>query len=269
MDLKDVLISLLPQGSAWQLDEDGDFYKTLEGSGLNHKPAFEFIKSIAFTREPLQTPFLSDLEKEYGLITNSSLTEQERRDYLHGVVYAPRSTGTAEYLETQLQAAGFDVQVHVNSPAVDPGKFYGGGGGEMITNNIFYDRTIVEARHDQALWSYVFFIGGDAVRDSNGYLQAIAPVAISDELKILFRQLVLKYKPVHSWGVAVINADADYFTFAPTDQAILESARGFGDDTQTTGGYWWDQNLGDLYFIDDVTLELIIDDIAGDYLIEG
>jgi hypothetical protein len=269
LTLKDVLISLLPPGSLWDLDEDGDFYKTLEASGDNHTPAYEFLKTLAYIREPLQTPILSDLEKEYGLLTSATLTEQERREYLHGVVYAPRSTGTHEYLQDQLQAAGFDVQVYPNSPAVDPARFYGGSGGEMVVNNVLYDRTITEARKFQELWSYVFFVGGDAVRDADGFLVAIAPVYIAPELKVLFRELILKYKPLHSWGIAVINAENDFFTFAPSDEAIVDAPRGFADDTQTTGGYWWTQNLGDVYLIDDITLELLVDDVTGDYLIEG
>ena len=268
MTLKDVLISLLPAGALWDLDESGDLYKTLEGMGDNHTPIYEYLKTLAFIREPLETPILSDLEKEYGLLTNTSLTEQERRDYLHGVVYAPRSTGTYEYLQDQLQAAGFAVQVHANSPAVDPGMFYGGAGGEMVTNNIFYDRTVAEARADRDLWSFVFFVGGDAVRDTNGELLTIAPVIISEGLVSLFRELILKYKPVHSWGIAVIN-EADYFTFAPGDEAIIDAPRGFADDTQTTGGYWWEHNLADTFLIDDVTYELLVDDVTGDYLLEG
>lgn len=268
MNLKDVLISMLPQGSLWDLDEDGDLYKTLEGMGDNHTPVYDYTKQLAFIREPSNTPILSDLEKEYGLLLNTALTEQERRDYLHGVVYAPRSTGTWEYLQTQLQAAGFNVQVHVNSPAVDPTLFYGGAGGEMVTNNIFYDRSVLDALKDPNLWGYLFFVGGDAVRNADGSLAAIVPVIIPDNLKVLFRELILKYKPLHSWGVAVIN-DADYFTFATGDEAEVDTLRGFADDEQTTGGYWWTHNLSDTYIFDDVTFELIVDDISGEYLLEA
>ena len=267
LSLKDVLISLLPKGSIWDLDEAGDLYKLLEGSGDNHTTIYEYLKTLAYIREPLQTSILPDLEKEYGLLLNTSLTDQERRDYLHGVAYAPRSTGTHEYLQEQLQAAGFNVQVHVNSPAVDPARFYGGAGGEMVTNNVVYDRTIVEARKYQALWGYVFVVGGDAVRDADGSLAVVAPVIISSVLRNLFRELILKYKPLHSWGIAVIN-DADYFTFAPGDEAIVDAPRGFADDTQTTGGWWWEQSLADTYLIDDVTYELIVDGVSGDYLLE-
>lgn len=271
MTLRDVLIALLPDGALWDLDEAGDFYKLLEGAGNNSEIVRQFLATLAYTREPLEIPveLLPDLEKEYGLLVNESLTIQERRDILHGVVYAPRSTGTAEYLQTQLQNAGFAVQVHVNSPAVDPGLFFGGAGGELITNNKLYDRSIFEARSVQGLWSYVFFIGGDAVRADNGALLTIAPVVISDELKSQFRELVLKYKPVHSWAIAVMN-DADYFTFAPTDDAIIDAPRGFADDDMTTGGYWWayENSSVSSFVIDDITYELITDDVSGEYLTE-
>jgi len=267
MDLKDVLIAMLPQGALWDLDEEGDLYKTLVGVGANHTPVYEYTKQLALIREPKETPILSDLEKEYGLLVNASLTEQERRDYLHGVAYAPRSTGAWEYLQSQLQAAGFNVQVHVNSPAVDPTIFYGGAGGEMVTNNVFYDRTILNALKDPNLWGYIFFVGGDAIRGSDGALLAIVPIVISDSLKALFRELILKYKPLHSWGMAVIN-DAGYFTFATGDEAEVDAVHGFADDAQITGGYWWTHNLSDIYIYDDVTLEYIIDEITGEYLLE-
>lgn len=267
LTLKDALIAMLPSGGLWRLDEGGDLYKALEAIGDNNEPVYEFLKNLAYIREPSLTPFLSDLEKEYGLITNSSLTEQERRDYLNGVVYAPPSTGTYEYLQTQLQNAGYNVQVHVNSPAVDPVRFFGGSGGEMVTNNENYDRTIQEARKYRYLWGHVFFIGGDAVRGPDGELLTIAPIILTGSSKDLFRELILKYKPVHSWAIAICN-EADYFTFASGDQAEYDTLRGFSNDTQTTGGYWWTQNAGQVFLIDDVTHELLVDDTTGDYLLE-
>ena len=244
LTMTDVLISLLPSGAIWELDESGDLYNLLDGSGTNHTTIHTYLKTLAFLREPRLTPILQDLEKEYGFFPNTSLTEAERREYLHGVAYAPASTGTWEYLEEQLQAAGFAVQVHTNSPAVDPSLFYGGAGGELMTNNILYERSFIGVLKYPLLWSYVFFIGGNDTRAADGSLTAIAPVIIADDLRTKFRELVLKYRPVHSWPIAVIN-NSDYFMFATADQAeAFPTTQAFSDDDQTTGGYWWRHDLG-------------------------
>lgn len=268
LNLTDVIESLFFEGSLGEIDRDGDLYKMLKGMGANHEDIYAFLKTLAHIRVPRLTPYLADLEKEYGLLTNTSMTEAERREYLHGVVYAPRSPGTAEYLEDQLQNAGFPVQVHANSPAVDPALFYGGAGGEMITNNENYDRTITEARADRNVWSYVFIIGGDAVRDADGSLLAVAPAPVASNVRSLFRELVLKYKPVHSWGVAVIHEDWDYFTFSENDDLTTDAPRGFADDEQSAGGFWWEDSFAPPLLIDDVTLEFIVDGVSGDYLTE-
>lgn len=264
LSLFDAIVSLWPRGAAGNIEPDGDLYKTFQAMADNHETVRLFLEKLAYIREPKLTPYLSDLEKEYGLLTNSSLTEQERRDYLHGIVYATPSPGTHEYLEYQLQNAGFNVQVHVNSPAVDPGRFYGGAGGEMVTNNILYERTIQEARDDRNVWSFVFVIGGDAIRDEvTDELLAVAPIIIPDNLRVLFRELVLKYKPLHSWGIAVIN-DEDYFTLSPDpDLIIVDAPRGLADDEQTIGGWCWEFGLSDTFIIDDYTFEFVAEIITG------
>lgn len=263
-DFTDVILSMWPPGTLGNIDTEGDLYKAIKGMAANHKSLYDFLKELAYIREPKLTSYLSDLEKEYGLLPPVvTLSDTSRRENLHGIVYATPSTGAYDYLEQQLQNAGFPVQVHVNSPAIDPALFFGGAGGEMITNNVFYDRTIQEARDDRRVWSYVFFIGGDALRDeTTGELLAVAPIIIPDESRDLFRELVLKYKPLHSWGVAVIN-DVDYFTFSQDDEQVTDAPRGFADDEQTTGGYWGIANIGDTFLIDDVSLEFVVEESAG------
>lgn len=78
------------------------------------------IKRIQYTRDPTNTLVLSDLEKEYGVITNDNLTEEQRINLLIPLVYAKKTNGTDDDLQTKFDQAGFDVTVYQNSPAIDP-----------------------------------------------------------------------------------------------------------------------------------------------------
>ena len=53
----------------------------------------------------------------------SAATEAERRQRLKAVMFRRSELPTYDMLEEKLQDAGFDVQVHANSPAVDPNTF--------------------------------------------------------------------------------------------------------------------------------------------------
>jgi len=246
-----------------------DLMNLILGMGDNHQEIRDFLKELAYLREPLLTPYLSDLEKEYGLLNNAGLSETERREKLHGVVYAPPSTGTHEYMQDQLRNAGFDlVQVHPNNLASSPGNFFGGHGGEMITNNELYDRTILETVKEQALWPYVFVLGEEAVYDNSGKLVHVAPYIVSDALRLTFRELVMKYKPVHAWGIGVIHDDDRWFTWSENDTVGTSTTMGFANEDQTTGGFWYDAP-GPYVLKDDATDALLLDDATSVYLLDG
>jgi hypothetical protein len=218
----------------------GDFDRLLTSIGENYDYAYEFLKVLAWIRNPYKTTILSDLEKEYGVLTDLNVSEQNRRNYLASIVYAGESNGTLEYLEEKLINAGFAVQVHPNDPAVDPVIFGAGAGGELIVNSKQYDRTMIDARSSNKHFNYIFFIGGDATRDADGRLTSIDKVLIDEDRKEQFRTLVLKYKPLHSWAIALIN-DTEWFRTATGDNAEFDNERGYSNDSQTTGGYYFDE----------------------------
>lgn len=120
---KAVYEALLPEGSIWTPKPDGGLDELLEGMGTADENVIDFLASLASLRDPATTTILSDLEKEYGIVPAATLTEAERRQALSTIVYQDRSTGSAQELQTVLQSNGFDVQVHENSPAVDPDLF--------------------------------------------------------------------------------------------------------------------------------------------------
>jgi hypothetical protein len=123
--MKAVFDALLPDGSFWHYKPGGDFDKLISGMGDNAQAMFEFLGAIANQRDPYLTNMLSDLELEYGLLTDERLTEQDRRDQVAAIKFAKPGTGSYTYLQDRLIAAGFDLIVTPNDPALDPNMFLG------------------------------------------------------------------------------------------------------------------------------------------------
>jgi len=154
---------------------------------------------------------LPELEDDYGVIPQDGQTEAERRIALDSFMFARSSSGAYDILQQKLQAAGFDVQVHVNSPAVDPAlfiNFFSSPVGQLIIN----DPDLVEEYTlpvDAGYWSQIFFVGGDATRDGLGNLTAIDPANVDPERRQTLKNIILKYKPQFSW-CAYVDTYTDY-----------------------------------------------------------
>jgi hypothetical protein len=124
--MKEFYESLLPKGTFWRPVVGGFLDNFLDGIGDNLQEIYEFLRGLARIRNPYLTPYLSDLEKEYGIITDLRLSEETRRQILAAAVYAAPGTGSQTDLQTALHTAGFtNLFVYQNSPAVDPRRFLG------------------------------------------------------------------------------------------------------------------------------------------------
>ena len=121
--MRSVIDAIIPEGAAWSVAPGEDWDKLYDGIALNWATIDEFLAELSSTRDPALTAFLADLEKEFGVFTNPNLTEQQRRDQLTPVVFNRSSNGSVDAMQTALGNAGFTVQVHENSPAVDPAIF--------------------------------------------------------------------------------------------------------------------------------------------------
>jgi hypothetical protein len=224
----------MPPGALWVPETDAGLDQLLDGISENSEETRIFLASLAFLRNASLTPILSDMEKEYGLLQNTSLTEQERRNRLRAAMTDRFGFG-ADYMESKLQAAGFDVQVHINNPVVDPDQFLfeafkcpaakttsvagntnavaGGLGGELVVNGDLYDansppRELIDYTipADPGYWGLFFFIGGDATRDVvTDELLTIDPALLSISRREEIRGLIVKYKPLHSWAGLIVN----------------------------------------------------------------
>ena len=120
---RQVLDALLPPGSLWTPEDGEGFDQLLDGLAEQSETVREFLAGLARLRSPELTPVLADLEKEYGIVPDEALTEAVRRARLLAVKTAVSGDGSADFMQAQLRAAGFDVYVHVNNPPVDPGLF--------------------------------------------------------------------------------------------------------------------------------------------------
>jgi hypothetical protein len=118
--------SLHPDGAFWAPKPGGDYDKVLDALADFEAGLFDDLVLLGKLRDPDATPILSDLEREYGLLPNEALSEEERRAQLRSIVYARRGTGSIDDLQRRLDAAGFDLTVHSNSPAVDPNVIISG-----------------------------------------------------------------------------------------------------------------------------------------------
>ena len=193
MSFRTVIESLLPAGSAWFVKSGGDLDKLIEGVGASLDDIRDFLADFARVRDPGQTPILADLEREYGIIPDPNLTEEQRRDLLNGVVYAAPGFG-ADYLQAKLRAAGFDdIFVYQNEgPAVNPAFYVEGtyaawcggedsfcgsataycgfdsGGGQLLINDRPDDAT-TGIPDDATLCHLVFFVGGEKVAPAGGW----------------------------------------------------------------------------------------------------
>jgi hypothetical protein len=121
--LRQIFDTTLPPGPKWQPKDGAGYDLFLDGLSNSFIPVKTFIDASANVRNPFLTTQLSDLEKDFGILSRTNLSESVRRDQLAVQIFKRGGTGGASGLQSDLIDSGFDVQVHINSPAVDPAIF--------------------------------------------------------------------------------------------------------------------------------------------------
>ena len=121
------LDSVLPPGRAWSPAPGGDMDHFLDGIGDSLQSVQDFLSTLAEIRDPRTTPYLDDLEREYGVQPNAQLSDAVRRSYLLRRKYG-RPQSTSSGLQAELDATGFGtggygVKVFANDPPVNPAFF--------------------------------------------------------------------------------------------------------------------------------------------------
>ena len=161
------------------------------------------MDNLAHLRNPTLTPILDDLERELGILPDLAEEEWTRRVRLQVAKSSSNGDGSQSFMQTRLRAAGFDVWVYNNYPAVDPAPLLG----ELVVNGpLNYNQNPVDYHVplEQGYWSMVSFIGGTVLRDSSGAIMSMAPALIPNNRRQEFTRLIVKFKPLHSWiGIKV------------------------------------------------------------------
>ena len=230
------LNSLLPEGPLWNPKPGGDFDLFLDGISEGIETVRIALEQLAFIRDPYKTPILSDLEKEYGIITKDNVSVDDRIAQLATKIYDRSGTGSKDNLENALQRAGFDVLVHSNSPAVDPALFITNdlllvngpiftrrpaylGLGEPLNAFIGDPNAVIgffiglikdqvktyNIPTDPDTWPFIFFVGGAATYGGGGELTSIANAQVLTQRRQEFENIILAYKPVFTWAGILVT----------------------------------------------------------------
>jgi hypothetical protein len=118
------LNSLLPNGSIFCPMQDGDFDLFLDGLSENTEDIKDFLLQLSDLRNPALTPLLIELEQEYGLYNQNTLSNLTRRQKLLSKMFAQDQPGTSMAVQNALWIAGFtNVYIYQNSPASNPSSF--------------------------------------------------------------------------------------------------------------------------------------------------
>jgi hypothetical protein len=125
------LDAIWPDGSAHNPVPAADLDNFLSGLGDDLQAVFDFMGGLDDIRNPRTTPYLDELEREFGITPNIQLTDAQRRMTLLLVKYSRNHHGTINDLQSALDhaglgAGGYGLTVYANDPPVDPSPFIAG-----------------------------------------------------------------------------------------------------------------------------------------------
>ncbi|WP_265658587.1 putative phage tail protein [Francisella philomiragia] len=102
---------LLPKAKAWRLSKGKNLTKLFDGLSKQPQENKDHIDNVWFDIFPESTRELENWEKQFGIDTSSTTTENQRRDYLDSE-WKFLGGQSPKYIQDKLRAAGFDVYVH-------------------------------------------------------------------------------------------------------------------------------------------------------------
>ncbi len=218
--LKELTKQLNPTGRAFNISADSTIEKLnaglIKSESRMHEDIRGVLSSILPDNENFTVEAASRWEQFLGMITNEDVPLEDRKQAIirkmnhPGTILARQS---ADYLQSQLQLAGFNVFVHENIPEslisdliyyfeeVQFGEFQFGQVQfgqkvykDKVANNIIQLKDISFLPGDT--YRNVFFVGGEVFGDFAN---------VSEARKDEFRQLILKIKPAQTVAYLLIN----------------------------------------------------------------
>lgn len=103
------------------LVKEGGLAQLIAGMADSSEALRQVLYTVGAIRDPHKTPILSDLEKEFGVTTDLTISETDRRDKLAAVKYARAGNATIDNMQTALDRSFPDLfTVYANDPAQNP-----------------------------------------------------------------------------------------------------------------------------------------------------
>ncbi len=119
----DAIRAIMPSGAAWEPKPGNDFDKIITSTGEIRDNDYDFLDDLSRVRNPYTTPYLEDLEREFGILADPNLTEAESRANLATQAFAKKTTASKSQLQEKLHTAGYtDLFVYDNDPVINPGS---------------------------------------------------------------------------------------------------------------------------------------------------
>jgi hypothetical protein len=124
IDFFPTIEKLLPKGKAFKLPFQNDLYKFHQAQAKEPNRLCAFFDDVRDSGTPPNIPVdaLPDWETFLGLPFNSLLTDAERNERILGKLTAVGGQGP-DYIQDQMQAAGFPVYVYENNPSMGAREF--------------------------------------------------------------------------------------------------------------------------------------------------
>jgi hypothetical protein len=243
--IKAALLEKMPAGALRQLETEGDEDRLWDGIAEALVPGYDAMDELSRTRNPDTTADFETLEREYGFLATDKLTEQERRARIKALKYAKAGSGTAESMEDALELAGFNLVVREGRKTLDPAVIRPTES-EYIVNGFEYIREqgfdigcnytpgsppsfnygcnatgsdfdfgckplkVVEKFVDYEAtdnWNLVFYVAEAITVDGTGLITGITPAIIPRYYRPFIREIILRLKPLHTWGVLAVDWD--------------------------------------------------------------
>ncbi len=239
--------AMLPPGALWNPQPEKGFDQQLDGICDTIEETREVVETLADIRNPDKTPIFEDLERNYGIKPNETVSDDIRVERLAQKVYQGSKVNSVDDLQSDLSCSGFNLQVHKNDPPVDPALFltqafqitagsdyaYAGFnlgadvlafaaslGGELLVN------TPIELQSDVT----DMVAGGDIAY--SGYHDASNVLSVAGyfiELEKIFREYPVPTNPIYWPLVFFVGGDA---TRDPVTDELTEIESGLVDSNR-------------------------------------
>lgn len=211
--LKESLLSLFPNGSAWEsrYRNDTDFYKLINGLAKEFARSKENNEKISLNFFPGTTELLEEWIKTFALPENPLLTELQERARLKGH-WRGLSLGSMQsaFMEKIFALSGIDIRVRILTTGEDPRDFFIGTGKGV------YGRATAEYGDQDTRYGNI-----DATEEA----ELVVNCELAESIKIM-RTMYGKSDVIY--GSNYLYGESDGYTRTPRKYEITDDDRFWG-----------------------------------------